>query len=188
MSLTVTTPAPVPVTLAEAKTYLRIDDTAQDGVLTALIDSATDYVARQTRTTLGVTAYRLLLDGFPSEREPLLLPRPPLAAVQLITYVDPDEQQVILDPSRYSVDAASLPGRIALKAGQTWPAVNGGGYAVAVEFTAGYAQVPDLLKQAILFLVGHWYENREAVAERRLEEVPLSVNAIIAMHAYPEAV
>lgn len=49
-------------------------------------------------------------------------------------------------------------------------------------------QVPELLKQAILLLVGHLYENREAATDRRIDEVPLGVQRIMWLFAQPEAV
>ncbi|MGO8202833.1 head-tail connector protein [Rhizobium ruizarguesonis] len=44
------------------------------------------------------------------------------------------------------------------------------GYEIETEFPT----VPDDLKQAVLALVGHWYENREATGEN-LFEAPFSV-------------
>lgn len=44
------------------------------------------------------------------------------------------------------------------------------GYEIETEFPT----VPDDLKQAVLGLVGHWYENREATGEN-LFEAPFSV-------------
>lgn len=38
----------------------------------------------------------------------------------------------------------------------------------------------DTVKMAIRLLVGHWYENREAVAEANISSVPLAFDALIA--------
>ncbi|MGZ2404843.1 head-tail connector protein [Rhizobium ruizarguesonis] len=48
------------------------------------------------------------------------------------------------------------------------------GYEIEAEFPT----VPDDLKEAVLGLVGHWYENREATGEN-LFEAPFSVWAIV---------
>lgn len=48
------------------------------------------------------------------------------------------------------------------------------GYVVEDEFET----VPDDLKQAVLALVGHWYENREATGEH-IFEAPLSLWDIV---------
>lgn len=50
--------------------------------------------------------------------------------------------------------------------------------------TAGYADaaaVPQGIKQAMLLLVGSWYENREAtISGATIAEVPFAVDALIA--------
>lgn len=48
---------------------------------------------------------------------------------------------------------------------------------------ADMARVPADLKQAVLMLVGHWYENREAtLVGVSAEEVPFGVQSIIDAH------
>lgn len=42
------------------------------------------------------------------------------------------------------------------------------------------APVPPALKQALLLLIGHWWENREAVIEGDFRKVPLGFEALIA--------
>ena len=49
--------------------------------------------------------------------------------------------------------------------GQSWPSLYPRDDAVQIEYVAGYgaaASVPQVFKQAILLLVGHWYANRES--------------------------
>lgn len=61
--------------------------------------------------------------------------------------------------------------------------------AVAINFKAGYetypgppsaSTVPGALKVAILLLVGHWHQNREAVSEAVMASLPFAVEALIA--------
>src|SRR5690606_7732666 len=61
--------------------------------------------------------------------------------------------------------------------------------AVAITCKAGYANddgppvrstVPDPLKVAILLLVGHWYQHREAVSAAGMAPLPFAVEALIA--------
>ncbi|MFC5386578.1 head-tail connector protein [Aquamicrobium segne] len=40
--------------------------------------------------------------------------------------------------------------------------------------------VPDPLKVAILLLVGHWYQNREATSSAGMASLPFAVEALIA--------
>ena len=55
-----------------------------------------------------------------------------------------------------------------------------------IRFVAGYGDdsesVPDQFAQAIRLIVGHWYENREAVQDtRRLEimEIPMGATDLL---------
>jgi len=53
---------------------------------------------------------------------------------------------------------------------------------VQVSYTTGYttpSMVPKLLKSGMLFYVAHLYENRSAVTDGDLKEVPMAVESII---------
>jgi uncharacterized phiE125 gp8 family phage protein len=73
-----------------------------------------------------------------------------------------------MDTADYFVDDKSEPGRVALAYNKSWPTLSlRPTNAVVVQFTAGYGDaaddVPQRVKQAMLLLIGHWYEHREAV-------------------------
>ena len=100
---------------------------------------------------------------------PLLLPRPRLIAVSSIQYYDINGNQQTLDPSAYVVGGDSEPAAIFPVPFTWWPAAMWGRPdAVQVTYTAGYGdsadKVPATLQLAMLGLIAHWYENREAVA------------------------
>ncbi len=82
----------------------------------------------------------------------------------------------------YFVDTNREPGRIVLRTGKTWPAVGRVAGGVHIDFIAGYGNasaVPHALRRGILLLVGHLYENREAVAlQADAVELPLGVAAL----------
>ena len=50
------------------------------------------------------------------------------------------------------------------------------------------SDVPQLLKQAVLLVVGHLYENREAATDRTITEVPMAVQRIVWQYQSPEVV
>jgi len=85
----------------------------------------------------------------------------------IIRYYDTDDTEYFMDAGDYFIDTKSEPGRACLKYGKTWPSTtlrpNNG---ICVTYVAGYTQasdVPKSWKQAMLLLIGHLYENREAV-------------------------
>lgn len=154
-----------PLTLAEVKAHSRISSTDEDGLLTSLIAAARGYTERRTRRQIILRGLDLHLDDFPAGRIPITLPRPPLRSVNQIRYVT-DDGSTTIATTNLVIDADSEPGRVSMIDGQVWPTPRDVMNAVTITYTAGYAQasdVPQELKQAMLLLVAHWYEHREAV-------------------------
>lgn len=160
-------PASEPVTLAEAKLHLRVDDdlTADDDLIRDLIAAAREFCEETLGRALVLQTWKLSLDYFHSWE--IRLPRPPLSSVTEIKYVDSGSGVLtVLSPTLYDVDAASRPGRITPTWAGYWPAVRRHPNAVQITYTAGVADVtatPRCVKQAMLLLIGHWYVNREEV-------------------------
>lgn len=182
----ITAPAANPVSLTEALDHLRIDDENDNDTVNTLIPAAVEFIERATRQQLCPATYALTLDTFPTGE--IRLPKPPLQAVTGITYTTATGSAATVDPSTYTVDASQRPGRVVLKPGHSWPATDNSAANIRVTFTAGYATVPFLLRQAIKFLIAHYFENREAATDKTTTEVPLAVQSIVDMHAFPEAV
>src|SRR5690606_1240366 len=101
-----------------------------------------------------------------------------------------------LDESWYIVDTDSEPGAIHLAPGVSWPSGQlMPGMPIRIEYTAGYGaaeKVPERVKQAMLLLIAHWYENREAVVVGAVgRSVELAVDALLGQDRFwysgPEA-
>jgi len=154
-----------PVTIQEAQAHLRQEDQQEVGYITALITAARMHAEAYTQRSLNTQTWRFKLDSWPTGYC-LSLPRPNLISVTGITYVDTDGTTQTLAADQYLVDAASEPGRVEPAYGVCWPDVRSQAGAVTITYTAGYgatrALVPQPIKQAILILIGQWYENREA--------------------------
>jgi len=125
-------------------------------------------------------------------KDQILLPKPSLLSVESIKSIGLDGIQVTMDPATYDVEVGTLPGRITLGYLQAWPLTRNQRNCVTIDFTAGYGAdgtfVPGAIKAAIKLLIGHWYENREAVILSRysVAEVPLTVDALLAAHQVVE--
>jgi hypothetical protein len=64
--ITDSSPAPeMPITLAEAKTHLRVDFSADDSLISDLISAATRFAENYTRRTFASREFRLTLPAFP---------------------------------------------------------------------------------------------------------------------------
>jgi uncharacterized phiE125 gp8 family phage protein len=53
---------------------------------------------------------------------------------------------------------------------------------IRVTFTAGFATVPADFRTAVLQIIAHWYENREATSEGGFDELPLAVRSLVSPH------
>lgn len=135
-------------------------NTTEDPVLTALIEAARQKVEDLTGRALVTQTWDLFMDGWPYE---ILVPYPPLQSVTTLKYTDENGDQQTWASSNYTVDTGKEPGRIVRAYNVVWPTVRDVINNVEVRFVAGYGDpgdVPQLLKQAILVMAGHWYEER----------------------------
>lgn len=159
----VSPPTDAIVTLAEAKAWLRVDRDDEDSLISRLIDSATDRVARITRRALSPQTLRLDLACWPT-RTGIELPRPPLTTVANVKYVDTGNTLQTLDSGLYSTETGGdNPAIVRLVPGETWPdIVRGRGDAVQVTYVAGYSvgAVPAAIRDAILSIIEWEYDNR----------------------------
>ena len=174
MSLSLLSPAAAePVTLDEVKLHLRVTGTAEDAFISGIVAAAVRAVEARGGLALMTQAWRLTLDAPPDET--LVLPIAPVASVDRVTV-----SAATVDASAYEV-ASGSPGRLRVAA--PWPAPANAIGDVSIEFTVGYANVDDVpapLKQAVMMLAAHFYENRESAGEARVYTVPRSVDALIA--------
>lgn len=160
-----------PVTVAEAKTRLRIDGTDDDVDIGIMIAAAREMCEQQTGRSIALATWELKLDAFPSWEIELLWP--PIATVTHVKYIDTSGVLQTLDASAYTLDTHLEPGRVVPVYDTEWPTTRETENAVTVRYTAGYgASCPQALKQWILLQVGHWYRNREAATDRQMVVTP----------------
>lgn len=188
----ITPPASEPVTTAEAKLWLRQEESEDDALIDSLISAARAYAEAAQKRQLLQATLRLSLDQFPVltsswrvDSNAITLPLPKLVSVSSITYIDQSGNSTVMSPSLYTVDKASQPGRIMPVYWQPWPTVRPQIGAVQVQYVAGYANaaaVPEATKTAIKLLVAHWYRNREAVGNVG-GPIELAVSALLAVDA-----
>jgi uncharacterized phiE125 gp8 family phage protein len=119
----------------------------------------------------------LRLDAFPVCD--IVVPLPPLQAVEELVYIDPDGAEQTLAAEAYEVDATREPGVVRPIYGTSWPSTRAVPNAVRVQFTAGYGDapgdVPATLRARIKALAGHLYEHRETVDQELVSAIDASV-------------
>lgn len=166
----VTPPASEPVSLEEAKAFLRVDYPTDNLLIESLISAAREFVERYTRRALITQTRAEVLEAWPTAinayAAPVELSSGPVSAIDSITYVAADEASTVLSSAVYSLYSPSrdrLP-MVLASYRSSWPTVLTGPNAIKIQYVAGWvtaAAVPAPLRQAILRHASWCYTNRE---------------------------
>lgn len=161
MTFQLITPASVhAVTLGEAKSHLRITDSAEDDLVEGLIKSAAEHIESETGLSLITKTYRLWIDDVPPDGL-VRLPKNPLRQIVQVNWYDGNGTPTELPGSAYFLNSIARPARLKFERASCPGGLCNG---IEVDFDAGYGDtgvdVPDLIRRALLILVSHWYEFR----------------------------
>lgn len=154
-----------PVSLAEAKQWLRLDESSEDDLLSALIVSARLTIETFTRRSLITQIWRMTLDSWPqpvSDNSTIAIPFAPFQrAIAIRVYGHADVTQTV-SASAYLAPAADDHARIAFLTHPPEPGQKIDG--IEIDIVVGYGDdatdAPEPLRRAILMLVAYWRENR----------------------------
>lgn len=179
----ITPPASEPITLDEAKAFLRVDGDDDDSVITDAIASARETIENLTGRQLITATLEGAMDSFAGDwidRSQRLidhrgaghsrhddlsirLPRSPVQSVTSVQYIDGAGALQTLDPSLYIVDVRSITPRITPLFGTCWPPIRPQPNAVVVRFVAGWTTetLPARAKQLAKLVTLRDYEHRD---------------------------
>lgn len=166
----VTGPTAEPITLSEAKKQLEIasSDASHDVQIAGLIQAAREQWEHDTDS---VTTFRTLRVRIASWSDGLSLPRSPVESITSIQYYDGANALQTLSSSIYQLHDDSI--RIAYL--QVLPGTAAKWDAWSINYRAGYsvdgAKVPAIAKNAMLLLVGHYFENRDMLMSDALQSM-----------------
>lgn len=173
-----------PIITADLKLALRVDHSTEDALIDQYGKAARQQVESDTRRALITQTRVLTLDSAPANRWPIWIPVAPVTAVSLKSFSTADIESTI-ETSVYRLDTSSLPPRIVLKDGQSWPSDLRPENALQATITAGYgaagSNVTDVgLIHAVRLLATFWYEQRSPVNIGNIvNELPLAYRALI---------
>lgn len=160
-------PAVEPVSLSEAKNYLRVDHDDEDILIASLITAARMHIEIATDQAMITQSWSYYLDQWPEDLH-VDVSLGPIQTVDEIRLYASDDTMAVYAAENYFADLASKPGRIIRRAGLSWPKPGRVANGIEVVLTTGYGDnagdVPDALKQAIFLLLAHWYETRAVVS------------------------
>jgi uncharacterized phiE125 gp8 family phage protein len=173
-----------PLTLAQAKSQLGVTSSLDDDMIAGLVIAAREYAESYTGLILTAREVVETADRF---RSYLDLYSWPVRAAPTISYLDTNGDNQTVETIFYA-SLARRPVRIAPKGG-VWPIAASFPGAVTITVQAGFEtpdKVPQSIKQAMLLMIRHWYDNPSAVAVGAsgvgAVEVPLSAHVLLDRH------
>lgn len=185
----VTPAARNPVPLREFGAHLRLahgfnDDGSEDGLLELYLRNATAMIERRTSQAL-IRRVHILQVACWDRRGHLVLPIGPVSAIDSIQFISPSAT-TDLEPADWSLQPGTQRQKLTGSLGGPLWAIPRGSIA-ELRFTAGHGaswnDVPDDLRQAVLLLAAHLYENRFGEVETGTAEgVPAGVLTIVEQH------
>lgn len=159
-----TGPVTDPLSLDEAKSHLRVDHTDDDFYIRRLIKAAKQHIEKISNYVIVSSVWAAYCDEWPSDQRIYIL-KYPVTAISKIEYYASDDATEYTELAAASFDKAEKynPPVILLK---DTPSLGDKLNAVKITFTAGHANnitdpVPENIKQALLILINHMYDNRQ---------------------------
>lgn len=159
MLTVITAPAAEPVTLAEAKAHLRIENDVviEDGLIQLLIQAAREQAEHETGRAL-ITQDLQIVEAAKCR---IPLRKPPFQEITSVVAIDDEGTETAIAEADYRIDATRLVPDLVI---ETMPS---GARDVRVQFSAGYgdtgAEVPAAIRRWMLLHVSTHYEHRESV-------------------------
>jgi uncharacterized phiE125 gp8 family phage protein len=153
-------PAVEPLTLVEAKRWLRVDHADDDGLIGSLIKGARERIEARTGRAIIAQPWRIVLDCWPrSERIPL--PVLPVISVTAVRLFNAAGAASVLATTLYALERGAEPPCLTVTGA---PAPGRARSGIEIDLVAGYgpspADCPEPLRQVIRLLVVAAYEAR----------------------------
>ncbi len=152
-----------PISLEEAKIWLRVDDTIEDSLVQAAIDASIQTVERYTSRLLIDSDVEETFDRF----DYTMHLRWPPTSITSVEYKDSNDTQQTLTGFEPNIGTAYKEMRI--DTDTTFPVVSTKPYPITVKYASGYNNPPAPLITAAKLILGQIYENR--ANEREIQQV-----------------
>jgi uncharacterized phiE125 gp8 family phage protein len=158
--VTITPPAAEPITLEQAKQFVRVDGSDLDLEISSYIKGACAHVQTLTSTRLATQTVEVTADSF---ADLAVLPIGPVQSVSQIHYVNDAGAEQLLEATTYELSGAGLEQGIRPVSGTRWPGY--GNRAVRVQLVVGYAPeaaaLPSDITLALLLSVRALFDDKK---------------------------
>lgn len=153
-------PTAEPLSLTEAKSWLRVDGSDEDALIESLITSARDQVEEYTARTLINRTVTLKLDEVEVDEDAdIWLPYGPVSAITSVTYYSSDDAATVESADDYYLAGDRLTHEGAWTTERDWASIT-------VLYTAGYGagrdDLPAGLVHAVRVCLSDLYEMRQS--------------------------
>lgn len=154
-----------PISLIEAKEYLKVDHSEEDTLISSLIAAARSNAEHKTGLSLVQRRIKQYHDTFPAGGEAIELSFAPIRSVINVQYVDVNGNTQTWSSANYITDLTEgLPPRITPAFDQSYPSSRGIENAVWVTYDAGPASagaIPEATKAGIYIDLAQLYDERK---------------------------
>jgi len=174
-----TTVGDTSLSLPLAKEHLRVDYVDENGLITSLTQAAHNMASEMTGLVLTEEVWEV---STPPVSGDFVLPVMPVKTVDAISYFDANDVSQTAEVENFYFFANPTRPVLRPKPGFSWPNASKRDDAITVTVTAGLEAVPDEILAAIKLIVGHLYENREAVVEGKHVPLPWAVETMLDLH------
>lgn len=172
-----------PLSLPEAKQYLRVDGEDNDTIIGSLIKQAREFCEDYQGKRLITQTLELVLDAFPTKSFIEFKNCSPVQSITSVKYTDYLNAESTMTATDYYLDNDSFVNRLVLAYNKQWPTnilkpTNG----VRIRFVCGYgvaAAVPETVKQAMVLQMKLLYDDYRPEERDRIERAR---NALLGMN------
>lgn len=179
--IALTPPAIEPVSLSEAKDFLRILTDDEDELLGTLITAARLMIEAASGRLLIEQGWRIVLDAWPQGGE-IRLPLSPVRGLTAARVYPASGPAEVVASSSLALIAGSDPLQIAIVG--PVPPPGRARAAIEIDLVAGFGAtrdtVPAPLRHAVLRLACRWFEHRGDVVSRDAARLPAEIAALVA--------
>tara|TARA_R100000773_G_C4197747_1_gene101278 strand:- start:132 stop:821 length:690 start_codon:yes stop_codon:yes gene_type:complete len=164
----------------DLKNHLKISGTDDNDTLDVIRVACHNWAKNYTKRTLTTVTYQLFLDSIYQpdrviqegkyvgidqdiNRRSILLPFSPVASVTHFKSYDDDDTATTFASSKYYLSTSSVPAKITLRQGESYPTGLRVADAFEIQYVAGYGgrtAVPVDIKNACLIYAGYLFEHR----------------------------
>ena len=175
-----TEPNQEPISLQEAKDYLRVENSTDERIIQAMIETARRFAEEHLGRSLMQQTIHQFIDGYDEMEDPLFegfrkgpfltyyknyltLARPPVQSITSVSTFNDSDAETTFASTKYYLDNVREPARVVLRNGETFPTSLRVANAIKIVYVSGYSSpfsIPEPIRLGMLQHVAHLYEHR----------------------------